>query len=912
MYSLRKYLLAVLLCALCISPALSIEAAARESAPLNPNFLQWQQSAPTDTTESRPNNLKALPSAYTKGYRPSPVDRSHLSASSPAKLGASPVQASVFLPSAYDLRTYGKVTSAKNQNPYTTCWAFSTLGAMESSYLSRTSSSSSTVDLSELHLAWFVYKDPDKGSSFTISAYDSVLNQGGNADMSIAFLSRLAGPVNETSLPYSSATSLTYRSDAKPADYFPLTMRLLDANMFGGITTASDRTTQIPLVKEFIMNGGAVEISYYAGDGAYSSSGTSTAAYFDNSGNYSDHGVIIVGWDDNFSRSNFPGSKPSSDGAWLVKNSWGTSWGMSGYFWMSYEQEIFDTIAYSVGEVSSNIKHYGHDALGHIGSITDNWAANVFKATRENEAINEVAFYTLDKNTAYEVYIYDLGTTKPSSPVPSNVNSYKAKLTGTETYAGYHTKTLTSPVAIDEDHYFSVVVKMSTSYRYPTAIEEYSSNYANPVINSGESWFTTYSQGIPPASRWTDGVSMTFSGGRVVPSNACIKAFTFLTDSSSESDDDNDNDTDLDDEDDEDDEDDDDEDYVTPTPTPSSLFTAPTITTESIPDGTLNKTYSARFTASGTSPIVWSVDGDLPSGVYMGYFGNLFGFPTEAGTFTFTVKAKNIEGSDEKTFTLTIANPNPAMAITTESLPVAVYGKIYTTNLSVSGLYPRSWSISAGELPDGLRLNAGIIWGIPTETGTFTFTVRGENGTVSAEKEFTLTVDGKAPKIRTCSISRAALGAEYSAQLRATGSSPMTWSAEGLPAGLTIDSETGVISGVPAEEFSGKFSATVSNSKGQHTRLVKLKVKEMKPSIKTKTKTLPQGTRGQYYSAQLEATGSPVITWTYTGTLPAGLTMDSSGLIEGTPQQSGRFRVRVIATNNKGSAKRTLYIKISN
>lgn len=396
---------------------------------------------------------------------------------------------------------------------------------------------------------------------------------------------------------------------------------------------------------------------------------------------------------------------------------------------------------------------------------------------------------------------------------------------------------------------------------------------------------------------------MTFSG-RVVPLNACIKAFTFLTDSSSASYDDDDDDPDPDDDDDDDDDDD-------PSPTPSSWFTAPTITTDSLPDGTLNTTYSARFTADGTSPIIWTVDGDLPSGVYLGYFGNLFGYPTEAGTFTFTVTAKNIEGSDEKTFTLTIANPNPVMAITTETLPQAVYGKIYTTNLSVSGLYPRSWSISDGTLPDGLRLNMGIIWGIPTETGTFTFTVRSENGTVYAEKEFTLTVDGKAPKIRTCSISRAALGAEYSAQLRATGSSPMTWSAEGLPAGLTIDPDTGVISGVPAEEFSGKFSATVSNSKGQHTRLVRLKVQEVKPKITTKTKTLPQGTIGQYYTAQLEATGSPEITWTYTGTLPAGLTLDSSGLIEGTPQENGKFKVRVIATNNKGTAKRTLYIRIN-
>ncbi len=760
MYTLRKHtktlILAFLFCVLYSFSAFADVVTVRESAPLNPEFLQWQEDQQSVSVNSHVYNVNSSASGktYAKGYIPSPVNRSHLSASTPkVNAGIYNVKASA-LPSAYDLRTYSKVTPVRDQNPYGTCWAFASIGAIESNYLSQGLSSSSNIDLSELHLSWFAYKDPERGNSFTISqsgyyyTNSTVLNYGGNVDISIAYLSRMAGPVKESSMPYLSAQFV--RSDAKPSDYFPLALRLKDAYTLGDITTASERVTRIPVLKEFIMNNGAAVINYYAGNGAYTSSGTSVPAYFDNSGSYPDHAVLAVGWDDNFSRNNFTGrTKPSSNGAWLVKNSWGSNWGDSGYFWISYEQNIYSITSFCVGEPNDDIKHYGHDALGHIGSMSDNWAANVFKAERDNEAVGEAGFYTLDNNVNYEIYIYDLGTAKPSYPVPSNLNSYKAKISGTETYAGYHTKSFNKLIPISKDHYFSVVVNMNTSYRYPTAIEEAYMNYASPVINSGESWFASYSNGIPPQSRWTDGTVIRYTG-RYSPANACIKAFTFLTDTN------------------------------TPSVEPASADTEP----EPTPTPTPEPTPEPKPTPTPT--------------------------PT----------------------------PTPEPEPTPEPLPSSY----------------------------------------------------------------------KAPKIKTSSLPRAVTGTEYTAQLKASGSEPMTWTAEGLPEGLTINSSTGAISGIPVNDFSGKFNASVSNLAGTYTKAVRITVKSKKPSITTKT--LPQGTENQSYNVQLTATGSPRITWSYTGTLPKGLTLNSSGLIEGIPKEYGKFTIYAIASNSAGKAKRKLVLTI--
>ena len=256
--------------------------------------------------------------------------------------------------------------------------------------------------------------------------------------------------------------------------------------------------------------------------------GYSTSYYYvkpANSGPNSNHAVIIIGWDDNYSRSNFK-TQPASDGAWLAKNSWGTSGSEKGYFWMSYEQKIYDSTVFIAAKEQANLTCRGYDHLPNGGSINYRWSANVFQA-KGNESLSEAAFYTRDNNVNYEIYINKLGKTKPLNPdTPS-----QAALKGTMPYAGYHTVKLSSAVTVPNGEYFSVILKLSQSsgYKYTTAVEDSGGPRNSAIVNAGESYFAVDAS-TPKESDWKDGKTIT-NGSTSTPVNACIKIFTVSTSS---------------------------------------------------------------------------------------------------------------------------------------------------------------------------------------------------------------------------------------------------------------------------------------------------------------------------------------------------------------------------------------------
>lgn len=182
---------------------------------------------------------------------------------------------------------------------------------------------------------------------------------------------------------------------------------------------------------------------------------------------------------------------------------------------------------------------------------------------------------------------------------------------------------------------------------------------------------------------------------------------------------------------------------------------APNITTETLPDGTVGATYSQTLTATGDTPITWTLQsGSLPAGLSLGVNGVISGTPTTAtsGTVTFTVKAVNDVGSDTKELTIVVksAPVDPvdpvAPTITTETLPGGTVGKLYSQTLAATGDTPITWSLETGSrLPAGLTLaGTGVISGTPTTSGTVTFTVKASNGVDPATtKELTIVVNPK-------------------------------------------------------------------------------------------------------------------------------------------------------------------------
>ena len=496
-----------------------------QEAPLSPEFLRWQEKEIQKQNQYQNGNysLNYEPETVNFGSSPIPVDLSHLAENPPNfKNSALKDNNASYFPSTYDLRDYGYLTEVKDQGPFKTCWSFAVIGSMESNYLKQALSSiKSNLDLSEFHLAWFIYKDADKSKCFTLKKGVDVLDNLGNFLKTTALMSRLGGPIIERNLPY--PTDKKYSPpDRDTRDYLRV-LRLLDVASI----VYNNSSTSIEIIKNLVMERGAVYMSYYAIPPSQSPKGAYTS-YFANSGDYINHDVCIVGWDDDYPKSNFSADgwqEPQNNGAWLVRNSWGNSFALNGYFWLSYEQIITRAAAHTVGDADSDLKHYGYDDLGWcvpVGNGTDltYWGANIFQA-EDNEEIQDVGFYTTDNNAEYEIYIYDLGSAKPSSPIGSS--QAIAQVSGTMTYAGYHTVKIPDLAVIGKGHYFSVVLKATNpSYPYPLAIETKIDKYSDNVeVNAGESF---YASGNDIPANWKDGVNMSS------PSNVCIKAFTHVVD----------------------------------------------------------------------------------------------------------------------------------------------------------------------------------------------------------------------------------------------------------------------------------------------------------------------------------------------------------------------------------------------
>ncbi|MGN0452719.1 MAG: lectin like domain-containing protein, partial [Ruminococcus sp.] len=184
-----------------------------------------------------------------------------------------------------------------------------------------------------------------------------------------------------------------------------------------------------------------------------------------------DHAVAVVGWDDNYPRENCEvnGVMPYEDGAWLIKNSWGTSSGNNGYYWVSYEDTSINNYPvsfYSLEYADNYDNNYQYDDIFNtdacfddyddlIGIVGGGTMANVYTARKDEEVLKAVGFFTQNENLTYEIDIYR-GVDENGMPQGEPVASKK----GTEQYMGYHTVNLDSPVSLEKGEKFVVAIKL--------------------------------------------------------------------------------------------------------------------------------------------------------------------------------------------------------------------------------------------------------------------------------------------------------------------------------------------------------------------------------------------------------------------------------------------------------------------
>lgn len=240
------------------------------------------------------------------------------------------------------------------------------------------------------------------------------------------------------------------------------------------------------------------------------------------------------------------------------------------------------------------------------------------------------------------------------------------------------------------------------------------------------------------------------------------------------------------------------------------------ISTTSLPAGVVRDPYSASIAYSGgLGPYTWSVpSGSLPDGLLLNN-GAISGTPTTSGTNSFVVQVTDtLNNPVRATLSITI---NPALVINTNQLPGGEVNVAYNASVTAGGgLGTYTWSLNSGSLPSGLTLNAtsGAIRGNPSAAGSSTFTVKvtDSNGD-TATAALSITIQ-PLPAITTSSLPPGTTGRTYSATLSAAGGVlPYTWSATGLPAGITLNGSTGVLSGTPTRpgSYSAQFTVTDAN-----------------------------------------------------------------------------------------------------
>lgn len=347
--------------------------------------------------------------------------------------------------------------------------------------------------------------------------------------------------------------------------------------------------------------------------------------------------------------------------------------------------------------------------------------------------------------------------------------------------------------------------------------------------------------------------------------------------------------------------------------------TTPEITTPAGPlkDGKVGEAYSVQLVGGGGN-LQWDLEpggGSLPPGLTLGTVGTISGTPTAPGTYRFKVKATNTKGSVTREFTIFIAQPVTGVKIIQSTTPMKV-GDTYTFKAEVEPDDATDKSVFWTSQPDSVATVDANGWVTAVAPGTAIITAAANDGSGKSDS-FTLTVTASGPSLTISpTLIPATLnkGQQYTLTLTATGGTgTITWSATGLPDGLSLNGDT--ISGAPTTAGTYTIIVTAKDGDGNTTTQSKeVTVVDPVPAAVPQIlapSTMASGTVDSPYDQTVSATGGGLTFSVTGGALPPGLTLDpQTGRISGTPTTAGTYTFTVKASNAQGEATKEITITI--
>lgn len=372
-------------------------------------------------------------------------------------------------PERYDLRDYGIISTPADQGSRSSCWAFSFLGSVDT----RLSLIPDYAGLSEWYLSYSAFNGAHQ---FRTDNPDQKAYSG-TSQIAASVLTSWRGMASAADIPfyYTEDQIMRYEFTASSVPEYIL-------NDISGLTPwiAKKEKADTDYIKSLLLNKNSVAVTCSLSESEYVFN-RKTSALFNNDPSYNCktdpfyHSVLITGWDDTYSRENFSStSRPEKDGAWIVKNSYGTEWGNDGFFYISYEDtSLQEAVSCTSAEKNTYSSIYQYDHFGWTTSLPSDYVnflypgtqaqssreaymANIFQSSGNND-ISAVSFYTIEPGADYEITVRTGLKTRTASDTGKNVY----KQSGTASASGYHTVSLDKPVEVQQGEYFSVILKIS-------------------------------------------------------------------------------------------------------------------------------------------------------------------------------------------------------------------------------------------------------------------------------------------------------------------------------------------------------------------------------------------------------------------------------------------------------------------